>query len=484
MHNDETATVSPHWTVSDLIDFDHLVAADAAVPRDDDWRPAPSIANDRRAAFHAWLQHARAEAEAMLPGRVWSHGLRIVTTLAIVLGLAIGFGLAGTLLSQRAAEPVNALLFFAVTVGLQLGVLVLAACAWGLRRIGLPLHGLRATLLAVVTAFGALVDRLDGERRSALQVAWSTLDVRAGRLAPLIAGELLIVTQCFAIAFNVGLLASMLLVHLPFEELRFGWQSTYSFTDSGVAAFVRIASQPWRWMAPDLAPDLRQIAATRFGRGQPAQTLPADAAHAWWPFLLCSIAVYGLAVRTALALGAGAMLRRRLAHWSFDDPATRSLWRRLRGPLVAADGDGPALPQGGAVATAASSRGVDLLIVDRELAGATTAIAARAAHLFHGPVERTIAADIDDDALTDVPEEEMRGPRAATIVVAVDARRDPIVAIADCLRALRARTGDGGDLSLLLVGDPLDRTPDEARVVVWTRFVALHRLDAGVERGG
>lgn len=472
------------WTVGDVIDFENRAGRDADVADMAGFTAAP--AHDRRTVFLSWVDFVRARSADASPGTVFDHGRRLVQALAVLAGLLLGGGLAGALLSRAGAEPINAPLFFGGAVGLQLGVLVVAVVAWPLRKARLRFGVLHDATLLLVGLVGRALSRLDGERRTALQARWAGLDFRSGVLAPLVGCQLLVVTQAFAVAFNVGLLAALLLVYLPFEELRFGWQSTYSVGANGVDRWVRVVSAPWTWMSGTLAPTPEQVASTRYTRGQRAETLPAAAAHAWWPFLVCAIAFYGLLLRALLAVAASVVLRYRLAHLRFASPAADALWRRLWGPLVTSPGGGPALPHADEASHPHRSGRVDLLIVDDEVVDAADRVRADAGRLFGGMVARTVVATTDDDLLREELVAALRCA-ASSIVVALPASRDPIVAIAGFLRALTVAAPVGVDTTLLLVGDTqpggVAAVADE-RMTIWRRFVLIQRLKMSVERCG
>ena len=461
------------WTVCDAIDFEALVQSD------DPASGLVTAATDRRTVFLAWLDRRRAQSPSPSPGERYDRGRRIVRLGAIVVGLVVGVGLAGSLLSRTEAQPVNALLFFGGSVGIQLVVVVLAIVAWLLGKLQVRVQPLRDALLAAAGLFGRLVDRLDGERRTALRASWASLDLRSGRLAPLIACQTLVVTQLFAIAFNVGLLIALLLIYLPFVELRFGWQSTYSIGPDDVAAGVRIVAAPWSWLAPTLTPDAAQIAATRYTRGQAAATLPADAAHAWWPFLVSAIVFYGLLFRAVLALVAASVLRVRLARLDLTHPAANALWRRLTGPLVVSQPNDDRLPDVAPDAARRPSFAADLLVIDDALGARTDDVRARIARRCRSEVGRSIVANIDDDALHD----DLAAALAAcgtSIVVATPASRDPVVAVADFLRALSSAARPGAAVTVVLIGDSNPDADLDARVTIWSRFVAIRRLRVDV----
>lgn len=456
------------WTVADAIDFEHFAGrADLAAPV-----PPPSPGASRAQAFHAWLEAIRA-VHGPGPGRWYDAGRRLLQAMAVLAGLSSGALLAGGLLARGGDEPVNALLFFGATVGLQSAVLVIAAIAWAWRGRLAP-GGLQRALLVLVGIGARLLARLDGHRRATLRADGAALAIRSSRLAPLVARHLLLVTQSFAIAFNAGLIAAMLLVWLPFVEWRFGWQSTYAFTAEGVHAFVRAVAIPWHWIADGLAPTAADIAASRYGRGQSATTLPAAAGHAWWPFLVAAIACYGFALRAVLALLVALDLRRRLDHLRFDHPEANALWRRLTGPAIRSGDAGPVL-ENPSIPARAGSVGIDVVVRDAE-APDDPGLPASIARIFGATPDVIVAAAIDDDALDAGLREALARRPTPRVAVVVSASRDPIVAIADFLRAVAAASGDGAALTLVLAG-----APSTARADVWRRFVGLQRLPFDVE---
>jgi hypothetical protein len=470
------------WSVADVIDFDAALdtvdsasaANDRAVFVD---RIVPELggsAGDRRAVFLAWLQARRAQGLAPV-GRTYERVIRLVRVCAAAAGLLIGLATTAGLLSEAGSHPINAPMFLAVTVGTQLAVAVLVLAAMAARAAG-------ADFTPVTSAMRALVQlaftRMSGDRRTALQHLAATLGDRSSRLAPLVGPQLLQLTQAFAIAFNVGILAAMLLVYLPFLDLRFGWQSTYSFGPAFIVHAVDTIAAPWRWISESLAPSHQQVLTTGFARGQSALALDAASAHAWWPFLLCAVAVYGLLPRLVVAAVAAGVLRWRLRRLSFDHPAANALWRRLHGPMIVSEGGDERLPSGLPQHTRDHGRPQRALTIRSdacELGDAQVVACVR--HALGWTVERTVTACIDDDSFGSALAEALRARPDAVAVVA-PAAQNPIVAIAGFLKALADAIGPGHELVVLLAGAPGEL---ETRQTIWSRFVALHRLRAGVE---
>jgi hypothetical protein len=208
--------------------------------------------------------------------------------------------------------------------------------------------------------------------------------------------------------------------------------------------------------------------------------LPADAARAWWPFLVLSIACYGLLLRAALWLSIALAQRRRLQALRFDDPAAHALWRRLAGPLVRAEGGAAQLPAGTATAAPRSPVGDCVVLVALELSGDDDSLRA-SLHTRFGCVPsawRRIALDDRAASAPALAEIAARRPLPASVLIVAPAQRDPIVAIALMLRAVAQAAAPGAELLLLLTA------ADEARLAIWRRFVQIQHLPIGVEAWG
>lgn len=479
-----SVTPAAAWTLADVVDFEHFLAADAPGTsherQADDERIAQVLrdaSGDRRPVFRAWLELQRERSSgATTPGRRLEQGLSLMATAAVVLGALLGASLAGAWMARAGDEPVNAPLFWAVTVGLQLLLLVISTGAWALRRrLGAALGGLPGAMQALVVGAASAMRRLPGERRDALRAALARLATRQARHGGLLAAPAAALLQRFAVAFNAGLLLAMLALHLPLVDLRFGWQSTYPIDASQMHSTVQAVATPWRWAAPQAQPSRDEVAATRYARGQPAHSLPADASRSWWPFLALSIACYGLLLRAALWAALAAAQRRRLRALAFDAPEAHALWRRVSGPLVRAEGGMAQLPAGTGAAVATRPRGDCVVLVAHELADDDEVLrsALQSAHGCHPAAWHRIA--IDDRAAAAAMLADLTERRPRSVFLLAPAARDPIVAVALLLRAVSDAAAPGAELLLLL------SAADTSRLAIWRRFVQIQRLPIGVE---
>lgn len=486
------------WRVGDLIDFEAelqagapLSAAPDAANRDhaifvEQIQPRLGpCATHRPSVFLAWLEARRAASVSASTGDVFERGVQAVRLLAVLVGLVAGAGLVAALLSRDGSQPVNALFFLVATVGVQWAVLAVVLVAALARAAGMHWSSLTAWTQALVALAGGALARLQGGRRNSLRMLLAQAQGSGGRLHRVVGLQLLQLTQAFAIAFNLGILGAMLLVYLPFTELRFGWQSTYSIGPEALHSAVQALAAPWHWVGEGLAPTREQILATEFARGQSALGLDRVAARAWWPFLLCAVAFYGLAWRCAAVLVLHALLRYRLAHPPVDHPAAHALWRRLQGTLVKSEGGQAELPKAVAPPRPPPHQPTRTVALLSNAGGLNEDAARQAVQRSLGwAVTKTAVATIDDDRLAAALIEALQGPVDAVVVVAA-ATQNPIVAVADFLRAVRAAMPPNAELVVLLAATPNDAqssSPDMlARQQIWQRFVAINRLDVGVE---
>jgi hypothetical protein len=231
-------------------------------------------------------------------------------------------------------------------------------------------------------------------------------------------------------------------------------------------------------------PSRPQILATEFARGQSSLSLDASAAHAWWPFLLCAVAFYGLTLRLVAAVFLEALVRWRLRHPSFTHPAANALWRRLQGPLIVSDGGGSVLPS-------SSPRPVNSHVhPDRVLAVRSDAcdlndeqVSTLIRQHMGWEAGQVTTACIDNEQVGIELAAGLRTKLDAVVVVA-PATQNPIIAIASFLRELTAMVRPGGEVVVLLTDEAAtsDSSWMAERHQIWSRFAVINRLGVGVER--
>ena len=488
---------STPWKIADLIDFESLLAAESGA-EETRWRdrlpdmPPGDDAGVRRCLFKAWLYLRRGEAGEPLPGESVAAGWGTLLMLSLVAGTALGASVTAALLHYKGDEPVNVSWFLACTVGVQLLVLMAAAVLALLRAVTDwfdDFHPLRGLLAGLVWLCSAGLRRLPGAQRERLRAGLAVLGRKREIYGSLAAWPFLIVTQLFAVGYNLGILA-LLLVHVSATDLAFGWQSTLHLGPEAAYRLVSALAAPWAWFAPNAHPSLADVVASRFSYSEGIAPLDRAAMASWWPFLCYAVACYGLLVRGALLVFAMLKLRAGLRGLAFDHEGCNALLRRLTGPMVQAQGGTAALeiPDAPAPATAHAARGgacLALVAADVELPAEQPAD--YIGRTFGWRVTQTLPAQIDHPSGNVETFAALANEAAgcASIVVIARARRAPIKAIALFLQKVAETAGAKPEVILLLVGrrDGADfaRVEDE-EFTHWRNFQAIHGLRLSVEK--
>ncbi len=471
------------WRIANLIDFE------IALEKFDDSKsedrsiflkqiePALGVrVNDRSAVFMAWLK-VRVPGE-VTTGSQFQLGIRYAILLAVLFGGLTGVGTTAGLLANQSSYPINAASFLAVTVGLQLAVIAIVIAALMARKFGFNFSPLTSAMKGLVLLIARTLSLLNGEQRTEVRYFLAKTGEKSERLGPLIGLQLLQLTQAFAIAFNLAILGSMLFYYLPFSELRFGWQTTYMFLPATVSKFIQVIAVPWSWISDSLAPSMQQVLATQVARGQSSLSLDASSVHAWWPFLLCAVAFYGLLPRLIMVVTLEGMLRWRLRHMPFNHRQANALWRALQ-PVVECREPGELPPEDAVSPRHPLGFPVNVLAIKSDASTLSDEQVANCIERSLGrQVKQIISSCIDDDNLSPSLAAGLQA-RPDEVVVVAPAAQDPIVAIAGFLKMLSSSGKPDGEVIVLLTGDAGANL--DSRLKIWTRFVAVQRLRAGVE---
>ncbi len=491
---------STPWKIADLVDFEFLLAAGSDA-EETHWRgrlpdvPPGDEAGGRRRLFKAWVHLRRSEGGSPLPGESVAAGWRTLLTLALLAGLALGGSVTAGLLRYYSGAPVNVSWFLACTLGVQMLVPAIAL-GLGLLRASTDwlddFHPLRGLLAALAAACSAGLRRLSGQQRERLRASLAVIGRKREIYGSLAAWPFLIVTQLFAVSYNLGILA-VLLPHLTFTSMHFQWESTWVKNPASTARIVAVAAVPWSWFAPASQPTPGEIETTHnisrvtFERMLSDHDPRLSALEAWWPFLCYAVACYGLLLRGALLVFAGAKMRASLRGLTFDHEGCNALFRRLTGPVVQAQSGTAALeiPDASAPPTAHAARGGDCLTLtaaDAEVPAEQLAAYIGAA--FGWRVTQTLPVQIDHPSGNAGVLAALTGA-GASVVIVVRARRAPIKAIALFLEKVEQTAGVKTEVILLLVGRKAGagfaRVEDE-EFTHWKNFQAIHRLRVSLEK--
>ncbi len=485
------------WKIAELIDFECLLA-DGTGAEETRWRgrlpdvPPGDDAEGRRRLFKAWLYLRRGEAGEALPGESVAGGWGTLLLLSLLAGTALGASVTGALLHYKGDEPVNVSWFLACTVGVQMLVLAGAIVLWLLRAATDWLddfHPLRGLLSGFVWMCSAGLRQLPGEKRERLRASLAVLGRKREIYGSLAAWPFLIVTQLFAVGYNLGILA-LLLAHVSTTDLAFGWQSTLHLGPEAAHRLVSALAAPWVWFAPNAHPTLAEVIASRFSYSEGIAPLDRRAMASWWPFLCYAVAFYGLLLRGTLLLFAMVKLRAGLHGLTFDHEGCNALFRRLTGPVVQTQAETAALeiPNSAATTTAHAARGgtcLALIATDVELP--VERLADYLGQTFGWRVAQTLPAQIDHPSGNAETFTALASEPAgyASVVVVARARRAPIKAIALFLQKVADAVGAKPEVILLLVGrkDGAVFAPvEDGELTHWRNFQAIHGLRLSLEK--
>lgn len=309
-----------HWTLEDLIDFEHEVASATELVTSAQTAALTASrgvegAVARRAGLHAWLNEIRKDS----PGRRFSTGLGLIgTALCIFTFLSGSSAVLGLLDHEKGG--INVILFLAILLGVQWLILLAALLGWAFRnkaaegfstfQVGL---GSLARKMAGRDSHHWWRGLMDGGTQPRAAILW-----RLARYA-----------QGAGIFFNLGILGG-LLVLVMVRHVGFFWETTTEeVMRTTLEKIVEILSIPWSGWWPAATPGPEIIRASRWLPGHSLYLAPGPAA--WWEFLLASTACWGLLPRVILWLLAWHGENSALRKMDFQGRHHRVLWRELTG---------------------------------------------------------------------------------------------------------------------------------------------------------
>ncbi len=412
-------------------------------------------------ALGAWLDRVR---PGPGDGFQFARAQRALALVLALLGLGAGAATASALFYYDGTHPVNAVRVLAVFVVLQAGLLLgtgILALPEGLRRRVPGLSALQdvLALLSPGRWQAGLVRLLPRARRDAVERALGLVRSQRALYAEVQKWAVLVASQGFAAAFNVGALAAGLLL-VAFTDLAFGWSTTLEVDPGALHRVTRTLAMPWVGWLPGADPSAELIAATQYFRGRPDDAADPAIAADWWPFLLLCMLVYGLAPRAvtwglalwrlevasrraAAHLPGLALLRDRLEHHLVETSAETpepALPERGPGPATR----GPALPEQ-APARLLNWSGFPLSD-DEARRLVSEQLGLRVEGVIHVGGGRELAADAEAvRGMAETAED-------VVAVVLVKAWEPPVLELLDFLGELRAALGASRPVAVLALG--------------------------------
>jgi hypothetical protein len=414
-------------------------------------------------------------------GRATAEAVRLSALALCAAGCVLGASAATGALSFQPRGRINVVAVLLLLVGVPaifLGLSLLNSLPSGLRR-RLPWLGSEPEGGRLQPARWAL-RALPQPTRERLDAAWGRGQAWERLTAPLRRWLLLSASQAAAVAFQLGALSAALAL-VVFSDLSFGWSTTLEVDAQALQRVTDLLSAPWAALWPAARPSPELIEASRFYRiaQGPDPTVPLATYGRWWPFVLMTLAVYGLLPRLAFLAVARARLRRALRRAFLEAPGSARALDRLESPLLESAGvhTDAGAGRGGVVAAGADTteplpaRAVVVSWAEARAAAATASPLVDAVERFeaggpHSPEEDSEVA-------------RRAGARAASsgapVVLLVRGFEPPLAEVFDFLRELRNAVGSGQPLFVApLGGGSVERAAWRQRVAAagdpWLRI--------------
>ena len=429
--------------------------------------PPPSTPE---ALIVAWLDALRERFGAPRLGERVAAAQRLLGYLLVALGLTSGWGITEVLLQfEQGGAPVNVGYFLFVLVLGQLATLLLLGVGLLLRRVwpALPLVGDVARVLRFAVdrlqrylreRHGAMSERLDAEA-----VAYRRVRTRVGLYHRIERALLLSHTQLFAVAFNLGALASCLRLIL-LSDLAFAWSTSVTSLDAEqVERLCTALAWPFAWLLPEAVPSRALIEHTQYFRlegrfaGAPAGTR-GDAALAgeWWRFLVACTVSYGLLPRLVTCAIFLRQFRRAQRDVPLDTPAVQRVVARLTTPALStratAVSDERAEPARPALERASARAETHVLLLFRDV---PTAVELLKKELFAQlgititSIQRVGGADVQAEATLAQTLQDEHG----SVALLAEAWEAPDKSLRGLLAELRRVLGPRRTMRVVLVGE-------------------------------
>jgi len=509
------------WHIRDIIDLEYFFHKDAVSQSAEDQqylherdrnffldavRPRLREGHKPKRQFliQAWLHRRRTEEtadDAVLPGEGFESLYSSFRILFVLAGLILGGGAGLSFLTYTGARPLNVFVYLAVFVLSQILLLLLMSVLVFYRfkkrafMSSSPLYKIigRSMLRIVLWAGNRIGDKIGADRRSRVESIQATILSKGRTYGFLFVLPIFILTQLFAMGFNLGLLATTLFKVIT-ADIAFGWQSTLQLSATAVHGLVQKIALPWSWLVKsDLAfPSLAQIEGSRIILKEGIYHLATTDLASWWPFLCFSVLFYGLLPRLVLFLVGAAAQRSYLGVLDFRQGACEQLLLRMTTPLLTTRGrkvhdvdsgpEGPESAYGGREQSQAETgnRGKDLLVLipDDIFAVASMAeIEAAVQNRFGAAIQKLIRinedSETDAEILANIQNSSLSSE--TDILLIQEAWQPPILEYVNFIKKLRQVIGSGPCIRIGLIGKPLANTiftpVKEVNRTIWTRKI-------------
>ncbi len=286
--------------------------------------------------------------ELKSPGTIFGDVYLLAKNLASFKGLLVGLLAGFSFFTYTGTTPVNVFHFLLLFVISQLTLVGIFLLACLLRPIlpGLKIPSFysllfRGLLKRSVSFFHKhWLRTMTADKRMSVNHAFGIFKARHTVYGTLFYWPLFILSQLFAVGFNIGLLAATLL-KISTSDLAFGWQSTMQFSAEAIHRAVVLAALPWSWfISPERSyPSLSEIEGSRIILKEGIYHLATGNLIAWWPFLVFCLLFYGFFIRLTLLVVGMILERTSLQNLKLDTPTCLALIRRMQTPLVSSQAE-------------------------------------------------------------------------------------------------------------------------------------------------
>jgi hypothetical protein len=418
--------------------------------------------------FGWWRQVGTPDAGSPSAGEKVAVLARLATVVLLLSGLLLGVALGSIAFAYDGTHPVNVLALLGVLVGVPF-LLLMGTLVFLLPGRMPGLSSLRDSVAVINPGrwAGAWLDRYTSLR---LFAGFGSARPGFGRW------QLLVFSQWFGVGYFVGVVGSGLVL-VAVSDLAFGWSSTLNLDAQGVHGIFAGLSLPWQAWLPGAVPDLALVEGSRYYRleTQPVTVDEAAALGAWWPFVLMTILVWGLAPRILLLLLGFWRRRIEMRDLLCRNPEVLALLDRLTPPhvdfgpelteVVQSFGDGKAVaPPAGADA------GTGVLIWNEAVSegGARGWLSARMGSPGGALMKLGARGSANgwETALSEFP-----GARGLTrLAIFSKGWEPPLLEFSDFLASVRAGIGEAATLIVIPIntrGDGIDSADRE----IWAEFL-------------
>ena len=510
------------WRIRDIIDLEYFFHKDAVSRSAEDQQylnerdrnifldsVRPFIKEgqnpERQFMIRAWLNRRRedeAAAEAVLPGEGFESLYSSFRILFVIAGFIIGGGAGLSFLTYTGDRPLNVFVYLSLFVFSQVLVLLLLFVFFLYRvRQGSflsssPLYRIisRFMLRILIAARSRVSEKLGADKRSRVESTLGLILSKGRTYGFLFFLPIFILTQIFAMGFNLGLLATTLFKVIT-ADIAFGWQSTLQLNPAAIYSLVQKIALPWSWLVrSDIAfPSPAQIEGSRIILKEGIYHLSTPDLVSWWPFLCFSVLFYGLLPRLFFFLLAVAAQHRHLASLDFRQGVYEQLLLRMTTPLVATRGlrvdagsagtgepdEDSAGKYDAAGDTGSVGRDLLVMIPDDIFASCSrqeieSAVRNRFASLVTQLIRISEDSETDAEILANL--KNSRQPAETDILLIQEAWQPPIAEYINFIRNLRRSIGPGPCIRIGLIGKPQSKsilTPvQDINLKIWARKIA------------